>query len=144
VPEALMTDYSGKFYGWRSVFAGIVVSYVGAIVFLVIFIFTVPGYILGVEARLPGDCIESTRVCVGAPVDSIESAMSFSGRRPSGIVEVFACDSGRESIEGNVEAWFRNQCKDGAYYLQMKHSGHFYSIEFKNNSVTEINELIGG
>lgn len=139
-----MTDYSGKFYGWRSVFAGIVVSYVGAIVFLVIFIFTFPGYILGVETRLPGDCIESTRVCVGAPVDSIESAMSFSGRRPSGIVEVFACDSGRESFEGNVEAVFRDLCKDGAYHLYVKRLGRSYRIEIKMNLITEINELIGG
>lgn len=136
-----MADQSGKILGWRSLFAGVIVSYVGAIVLNVIFIFTVPGYLLGAVQDERVACIDGTRVCVGSSIDSIESAMGYFGRRPSGIVEVFACDNGRKLIEGNVEAWLRSQCKNGEYDLKIKQRGHVYRIKFDMNVITEMYEI---
>lgn len=137
-----MTDYSGKFYGWRSVFAGIVVSYVGMIVAVVIFAFTSPVLAFGGPITKNVDCIDDTRICVGSSIDSIESAMSFHDRRPSGIVSVFDCDSGRKYAGGNVEALLRSQCKDDAYSLWFKHRNHLYILNFKMNVIVEMHETI--
>lgn len=134
-----MTDQSGKVYGWRSLFAGIILGFVATYGLIILKTNIYPKPVTTKSIA----CIPKSTVCIGAPISAIDGLIGYRDGKVIGITDLI-CERGMIHYGLELVMPKDRKCKNNQYKIVITNERMFsdtittYRIFARGNVILSI------